>query len=376
MTHDNRPVMVCLISRQTMQNLLPILQYRPQQVVCLTTQEEDGSRKHLADILHTQQIALDTPLYVDAYVPDSTTQACREIIARYGADRLIANLTGGTKVMSLAAFRAFSAAHVPCLYTDTPHRRLLFLHPDDRVAETLQTRVDVLTYLRAHGQLASLRGSASRLSVPNLAAFLGQHIADLEPFLSRLRYELRNTPEQTRVRVAPQGRQRQAVAGELLLRATRAGLLEARQSGPHEAEIVFQGVKARRYLEGEWLEDLVFETVKQGGFDSYATNVALAWQDAPDREMNEIDVAVVHNLRFFYLSCKTGSDPQQMKHHLFELETLSEMAGGLFNSPILVASSPKAVPTYLQRRMETLGIAYVGPADLPRLAVRLKELIR
>ena len=216
MPHDNRPVMVCLISRQTMQNLLPILQYRPQQVVCLTTREEDGSRKHLADILHTQHIALDAPLYVDAYVPESTTQACHEIIARHGPDRLIANLTGGTKVMSLAAFRVFAAAHVPCLYTDTPHRRLLFLHPDDRVAETLQTRVDVLTYLRAHGQLASLRGSASRLSVPNLAAFLGQHIAELEPFLSRLRYELRDTPGQTRVRVAPQGRQRQAVAGEAL----------------------------------------------------------------------------------------------------------------------------------------------------------------
>src|SRR5262249_51461018 len=74
--------------------------------------------------------------------------------------------------------------------------------------------------------------------------------------------------------------------------------------------------------------------------------------------------------------CKTGSDSQQMKHHLFELETLSALAGGLFNSPILVASSPKAVPPSLQRRMETLGIAYVGPVDLPHLAVRLKELIR
>jgi hypothetical protein len=167
MPHDNQPVMVCLISRQTMQNLLPILQYRPQQVFCLTTREGDGSRKHLADILHTQQIALDAPLYVDAYVPESTTQACREIIARHGADRLIANLTGGTKIMLLAAFRAFAAAHVPCLYTDTPHR-------------------------------------VDRMS-------------------------------------------------------------------------------------------LVFETVKQGGFDSYATNVALAWRDAPEREMNEIDVAVVHN---------------------------------------------------------------------------------
>src|SRR5712691_5852195 len=203
MPHDSRSVMVCLISRQTMQNLLPILQYRPQQVVCITTREEDDSRKHLEAVLHTRQIPADTPLYVDAYAPDTTLQACRQLMTRYGADRLVANLTGGTKVMSLAAFRAFSAAHVPCIYTDTPHRRLLFLHPEDRVAETLQTRVDVLTYLRAHGQLASLRGSASRLSVPNLAAFLGQHIADLEPFLSRLRYELRNTPEQTRVRVAP-----------------------------------------------------------------------------------------------------------------------------------------------------------------------------
>jgi hypothetical protein len=65
-----------------------------------------------------------------------------------------------------------------------------------------------------------------------------------------------------------------------------------------------------------------------------------------------------------------------MKHHLFELETLSALAGGLFNHPILVASSPKAVPPYLRRRMETLQIAYIGPADLPRLVGRLQEIVR
>jgi hypothetical protein len=155
--------------------------------------------------------------------------------------------------------------------------------------------------------------------------------------------------------------------------------------------MVFKDDTARRYLEGErrldgpptadavaeeWLEDLVFETVKQAGFDSYATNVALAWQDAPERQMNEIDVAVVHNLRFFYISCKTRSDPEEMKHHLYELETLAELAGGLFNHPILVASSARAVPGHLRRRMETLDIAYVGPADLPRLAARLRDIIR
>jgi hypothetical protein len=52
----------------------------------------------------------------------------------------------------------------------------------------------------------------------------------------------------------------------------------------------------------------VFDAVQTAGFDSCATNVALAWQDAPDREMNEIDVAVVHNLRFFYISCRCAAD--------------------------------------------------------------------
>lgn len=124
------------------------------------------------------------------------------------------------------------------------------------------------------------------------------------------------------------------------------------------------------------MEDLVFETVKKAGFDSCATNVSLMWKDAPEQEMNEIDIAVVHNLRFFYLSCKSGSDASQIKYHLFELEGLAEMAGGFFNHPILVASSARAVPKHLRRRMETLDIEYIGPQDLPQLGARLKAIIR
>jgi hypothetical protein len=264
---------------------------------------------------------------------------------------------------------------VPCLYTDTPHRRLLYLHPDDQEAEPLAAKMDVLTYLQAHGQLASFRARQSRLSIPELAAFIGEHIIRLDPFLSRLRYEMRRAFGRTSIPFPVEWRQRQAVAGELLLRAMQAGLLEAKRSGARELEIVFKGEKARRYLEGEWLEDLVFEAVKACGFDSSATNIALAWQDAPEREMNEIDIAVIHHLRFFYISCKTGSDANQLKSHLYELETLSALAGGLFNHPILVASSAKAAPIHLRRRMATLGITYIGPIDLPRLAPRLKEII-
>ena len=369
-------ILLCLISRQTMQNLLPILQYRPQRVVFVSTREEDESRKHLEPILRAQQIAYDPPLYVDAYTPDSTVQVCQEVLKRYGSANLIANVTGGTKIMSLAAFRTFSTAGIPCLYTDTEHKRLLFLHPEGRETEPLETKVGVLTYLQAHGQAAHTRGPDSRLVLPQLARFIGQHIAEVEPFLSRLRFEMQKNPQQLRFLFSLDGQQRNATAAELLQHASRAGMLDARRAGTQELEVDFHSERACRYLEGDWLEDLVFDAVRQAGFDSAATNIALPWKDAQQKEMNEIDVAVVHNLRFFYLSCKTRSDPVEIKHHLYELDTLAKLTGGLFTNPILVASSAKGVPSHIRRRMETLRITCIGPEDLPRLIPRLKEIIR
>ena len=359
-----------------MPNVLHILQAKPERVVFIATKQEDDSRKVLQSTLRTHKIACEPPVYVDAYEPATILTACRNIVERYGRSHLVANLTGGTKVMSLAAFRAFSAAKVRCLYTDTQNQRLLSLYPDTTAPEPLDTHIDVLTYLRANGHIASTRPASARLSLPSVAAFMGRHIAELDPFLSKLRYEVRDGHRKKSFRFAVSGKQRSTVAAEFLQRAMRAGVLTAGRAGSRELEITFKDDRARRYVEGEWLEDLVFETVKKAGFDSYATNVSLMWKDAPEQEMNEIDIAVVHNLRFFYLSCKSGSDANQLKYHLFELEALAEMAGGFFNHPILVASSAKAVPKHLRRRMETLDIEYIGPQDLPQLGARLKAIIR
>jgi hypothetical protein len=111
--HNRPPILVCLISRQTMQNLLPILQAQPQRVAFITTKEEDESRLQLEAVLRGHQITAEPPLYVDAYAPNSTLEACRQIIARHGANQLTANITGGTKVMSIAAFQAFRPLTCP-----------------------------------------------------------------------------------------------------------------------------------------------------------------------------------------------------------------------------------------------------------------------
>ena len=132
-------VMVCLISRQTMQNLLPILQLEPQRVVFISTRQEDQSRLLLEAVLAQRAVKLEEPRFVDAYAPEETREACRKLVEQFGAGRLIANLTGGTKVMSLAAYQVFADAQVACVYTDTPNRRLLYLYPEGRAPEPLRS---------------------------------------------------------------------------------------------------------------------------------------------------------------------------------------------------------------------------------------------
>lgn len=61
-----------------------------------SSQEEDDSRKILEAVLRAKQMPFDSLLYVNAYVPSSTLQACRHILERQGTDTLVANLTAGS----------------------------------------------------------------------------------------------------------------------------------------------------------------------------------------------------------------------------------------------------------------------------------------
>lgn len=59
-------VMLCLVGRQTLQNLLPILHYRPQRVFFLSTQEEDVSRIALEPVVRGLGIVCEPPIGIAA----------------------------------------------------------------------------------------------------------------------------------------------------------------------------------------------------------------------------------------------------------------------------------------------------------------------
>ena len=375
--------MLCLVSRQTLQNLLPILQYRPQRVLFLSTKEEDASREILEAILRDRDIVCEPPVYLDAYDPAAITQVCAAVRDRLREEPLIVNLTGGTKVMSLATYRVFT--QIPCeiVYTDTLNSRLLILHPEGREPQPLRGDLDIFTYLQANGYVASTRPRPLWEKHSTLSAFIGHNIMALSPFLWALRgrigqgsdlyARLSFLPQQGKGLSSLKGRPLSGLAPEadqLLRYGKEAGLLHRFTTTANSVELTLTDAAARAYCCGGWLEDYVEEVAQSAGFDQVARGVALHWSAHTTTEKDELDVVILHRYRLHVLSCKTGA----YKDHIYELESLSKRAGGLFASAALVISDERrSVTPSLRTRLDELRIRLWAAEDLPHLADRMRE---
>ncbi|HXG22454.1 MAG TPA: DUF1887 family CARF protein [Methylomirabilota bacterium] len=376
-------LMLCLVSRQTLQNLLPILHYRPQQVFFLSTKEEDASRGALEPVLRERGITCETLVYVDAYDPAHIAQVCATVRDRFQGEQLIVNLTGGTKVMSLAAYRVFSQTPCKIIYTDTLNSRLLVLHPEGHEPEPLHAKLDILTYLRANGHTVSIRPQVIESSCPTLSAFIGQNIPALSSFLWALRGRIgQGTDLHARLSFLPrQGKGFSSLKGrpltgltpetnQLLAQGKELSLIHRFKMLENGVELTLSDSAARAYFCGDWLEEYVEEVARGSRFDQVARGVSLRWRADTNTEKDELDVVILHRYRLHVLSCKTGA----YKDHIYELESLSKRAGGLFASATLVISDERrSVAPALRARLDELRVRLWTAEDLPHLMDRMRE---
>ncbi len=373
--------MLCLVSRQTLQNLLPILHYRPQRVFFLSTREEDASRVALEAVLRERGVIYEPPVYVDAYDPSDIARTCAYIRDRLRGEQLLVNLTGGTKVMSLATYRVFAQMDCAIIYTDTPNARLLVLHPEGCAPEPLRADLDIFTYLRANGHLVAFRPLPSWGAHLELSAFIGQHITILGPFLWALRGRLGRGELYVRLPfVRKRGKELQSLQGRpllgmtaeaerLLALAKKAGLVQRSRVTSEFVELSLADVSARTYFCGGWLEEYVESAAQDAHFDEVRRGMSLSWSTHHNTEKDELDVVVLHRYRLHVLSCKTGA----YKNHLYEWESLSKRVGGLFASAMLVISDERrSVAPALQTRLDELRIRLWAAEDLPHLTDRMR----
>jgi len=208
-----------------------------------------------------------------------------------GAEKVVVNLTGGTKLLSIATFTAFfnQRDKIAFIYVDTQGKsspKCLNILSDDshEFPEGLLRVEDFLTLYGKHVTNGDLRPRIS----PADRAFLDdmQKLAQKIPNLNGLltgwsQNEEWRLPRECLDVFKKNGRVRRNVTG------------------------FFRPLDEQKFLTGGWLEHYVYDILKRrGDVQDVATGIKYATEQGVE---NEADVMFVRNNQLFTVECKTGS---------------------------------------------------------------------
>jgi hypothetical protein len=143
-------ILINLIGEQPIPNLLPILHLKPEKTIVLYSEKTAKVARRLKNIVKNCE-----RFEVDAYSPNSIDNILDKIVNE--TDEFIFNITGGTKLMSVALFNFGMKFNSQIIYLKSEGKKNLiyYLKTDSKgnisyQSEELPELIDVDTYLKAH----------------------------------------------------------------------------------------------------------------------------------------------------------------------------------------------------------------------------------
>jgi len=379
----NTPELHLMIATgQNLANLIPALQCRAREVWVLRTPAMKDSAAHLATALKARGVEVQLIDFADDDVTRLHAQA-EQLAQRVGPRPVVVNLTGGTKLMTLALVQTLAAdlqtapgaAEPHLVYCDTAHRRLDWLAPQPRT-EPMQPVLKIDDVLLAQGyrrqggsggaEAADWQRRAGERAT--LTRWLGDKAQDIGRFFGALNVLAQRAlpaddkflPAQE-LRYTPGG-----AAADLLRLAREAGLL----SWDGRADIVFNDRNAAEYLGGGWVEEYAgfkFSGARANG--GWAPRLRIEHVDS--RTTNELDGVLVHDNRLLLVECKAARTDQAFADWVYKTSQLARSVGGQLARPLLLTA--REVDDAHRQRAREYGVHVLAAGELRRLPDYLRD---
>lgn len=327
--------MFCLVSRQAMANVLPVLMYQPSNVVLFTTPEEKLCADNLERLFKSKNFNVLRKDNLDAYDYVSFNEVVKNVLSKF-QENVWLNVTGGTKLMALAAYEAFAENDKTIIYCNTENNEIIYLFPQLKT-EPLKLSITIEDYLKAYGY--ELLETKSQ-DVKDYYFHLFNHLYE-QKLIKKFTVFLDNFRSQS------------AADSNIKTFNDRKDKIFSIQKTVSAVLLFIKDKKYKftddRFLKGEWLEYFVQWSLKK---QNITPEVGVKIKSSSDVE-NEIDIMFIKNYQLNLISCKSGrrNDPNK---DIYEIETLRNVAGGTFGKAFLVTSAP--LTERMLKRAEDLKI--------------------
>jgi hypothetical protein len=373
-------VHLLLVSAQAAPNLLPALDplLRPALAVLLVTQRMQAQADALQAVLTEAGVRCRQHPVPDehklALLEDALLAAAAD---QEGAD-VAFNLTGGTKLMALAAQSVADMQGWRMFYVDADTDQAIWLGAQrQQPPQPLTQHLRLSHYLRGYGYTP--QGGVDRPQPEarhrELMDTLALQVGSLEQPLGQLNFLAQQAEDQRRldIRMTPQQ------ANDPKLAALLRNFAQARALQVQGDVIRFASEAERDLVKGGWLEQHVYRTLTglhgELGLRDKAANLVV--QSATGVK-NEMDVAFMARNRLYVIECKTarmdaGLSPKA-NDTLFKLAEICRRVGGLGTRGMLVSYRP--VRESEKQLAQALGIELVCAGQVARLKEHLTNWVR
>lgn len=311
--------MFCLVSEQTIPNILPALQLKPDLVYLISTIDQAAKGVIIADFLRSKGINCEQKENFDPYDVISITEKLKELTDARPDDSFVLNVTGGTKLMALAAYSVFNKPGREIFYCNTLGNSIKYLYPFVEDIP-LNSELNVPSFLAACGYKMS--HDSKVVLTPEKTVFFKLVRNGSIKNIHRLFEVLRKSPANY----------------ESLLKETGFGHFEFKRNGKlftlSSQKHFLELTATKKFFDGFWLEEYCYWYSKTilGLNPLSSVNIS-----SKEGTMNEVDLMFVHNSRLYLVSCKSGDFD---KKDLVEIESLKSLAGGTFGKAFMISLNP------------------------------------
>lgn len=385
--------MVSLVSEQTVPNILAIWQFKPEKLLFLSTAKMEREEK-VRHILATVNRRFEKSYKIGEnaqsiiVLEDSLFQCLRNLeewIQGKEDEDFIVNLTGGTKLMSIAVFEFFKNYESKMIYIPLNKNEYISPFPiRSPKPKPLDGRLTVEEYICAYGlnvmnvdKIERSKKAASQRK--DISLWIVNHYKDIQDVLAFLGNELREARKK-KLDKFPFKKEyacHHVLEKEFLLK------MEFHHGNSGYAKTLSK--EDIHYLTGGWLEEFCFNAVYAllGNLtDDVVSNIQIRNSQGRD---NEFDVMFTSRNALYFIECKS----MEQKHlgekqsegfddFLYKIGALQKEFGLRVESYLVTNSSGIVHKTgeirqALRERAEQFKTQIVGPDDVIRFPDILKS---
>ncbi|WP_243389205.1 Card1-like endonuclease domain-containing protein [Conservatibacter flavescens] len=158
---------VCLISGQAAPNLLPILdnKFKPKKAIFLVSPQMKNQANYLEKVFKEKGVSVSQEQITDIFNFGEMSDYLLSLFEKYEEPSIsiALNVTGGTKLLAIAAQNTFELIGKPVFYVDTDENRIVFISKNEKKNEwisdiEIQAKNNLEHYLSSYGAKLLQRG--------------------------------------------------------------------------------------------------------------------------------------------------------------------------------------------------------------------------